>query len=316
MLSRLSPRDSATLRCPMASGDTARLYHALTSYARDREALPEDPRIVSGFVPDDFARWPAPCKAYPDGLPVVALPRTWPLRGRERHRRARRPARPGAGRRSAFPRSPGCCTCRPASCASPSAGQPDAAAPRGRLGRRALPARALRLRPRRGGLPDGVHWYDPVGHALLQVGPPAAGEATTLVVTGVPGAPAGATRSAASATSTGTRARCSPRRSRWPSSAGLEPAAVDALPGRPGHAARGRRRRARVPGRARRRSGTGRRRSSRAARRRRAPSTRRRSSSRCHARPARRRRRRARRAVAGRSAAREASRRVCATSTR
>ena len=36
------------------------------------------------------------------------------------------------------------------------------------------------------GLPDGVHWYDPVGHALLQVGPPAGGEATTLVVTGIP----------------------------------------------------------------------------------------------------------------------------------
>ena len=36
------------------------------------------------------------------------------------------------------------------------------------------------------GLPDGVHWYDPVGHALVQVGPPPAGEASTLVVTGVP----------------------------------------------------------------------------------------------------------------------------------
>jgi hypothetical protein len=36
------------------------------------------------------------------------------------------------------------------------------------------------------GLEDGVHWYDPVGHALIQVGPPAGGEVTTLVVTGVP----------------------------------------------------------------------------------------------------------------------------------
>ena len=36
------------------------------------------------------------------------------------------------------------------------------------------------------GVPDGVHWYDPVEHALVQVGPPAGGEATTLVVTGVP----------------------------------------------------------------------------------------------------------------------------------
>jgi SagB-type dehydrogenase family enzyme len=36
------------------------------------------------------------------------------------------------------------------------------------------------------GVPDGVHWYDPVEHALRCVGPPATGEATTLVVTGVP----------------------------------------------------------------------------------------------------------------------------------
>ena len=31
-----------------------------------------------------------------------------------------------------------------------------------------------------------MHWYDPVGHALVQVGPPAAGGVTTLVVTGIP----------------------------------------------------------------------------------------------------------------------------------
>ena len=37
------------------------------------------------------------------------------------------------------------------------------------------------------GLDDGVHWYDPVNHALLRIGPAAGGgEATTLVVTGVP----------------------------------------------------------------------------------------------------------------------------------
>jgi SagB-type dehydrogenase family enzyme len=36
------------------------------------------------------------------------------------------------------------------------------------------------------GLQDGVHWYDPVGHALVRIGPSADGEATTLVVTGVP----------------------------------------------------------------------------------------------------------------------------------
>ena len=36
------------------------------------------------------------------------------------------------------------------------------------------------------GVPDGVHWYDPVAHALVQVGPAAGGLATTLVITGIP----------------------------------------------------------------------------------------------------------------------------------
>ncbi|HJQ03052.1 MAG TPA: SagB/ThcOx family dehydrogenase [Jatrophihabitans sp.] len=35
-------------------------------------------------------------------------------------------------------------------------------------------------------LPAGVHWYDPAEHALVQVGPPPAGSAPALVVTGVP----------------------------------------------------------------------------------------------------------------------------------
>ncbi|WP_127506467.1 nitroreductase family protein [Actinoplanes solisilvae] len=36
------------------------------------------------------------------------------------------------------------------------------------------------------GVDDGVHRYDPVVHGLVQVGPAAEGDATTLVVTGVP----------------------------------------------------------------------------------------------------------------------------------
>jgi SagB-type dehydrogenase family enzyme len=36
------------------------------------------------------------------------------------------------------------------------------------------------------GLDDGVYWFDPVIHALALVGPPALGEATSVVVTGVP----------------------------------------------------------------------------------------------------------------------------------
>src|SRR6185295_16687519 len=35
-------------------------------------------------------------------------------------------------------------------------------------------------------LPAGVHWYDPLDHVLLQVGPPPHGDAPALVVTGIP----------------------------------------------------------------------------------------------------------------------------------
>src|SRR5829696_1873258 len=64
----------------MAPGDTARLYHHLTRYEADREWIPvDDSRVLQDFVPNDFERWPAPCKAYPDGLPVVELPRDWPV---------------------------------------------------------------------------------------------------------------------------------------------------------------------------------------------------------------------------------------------
>jgi SagB-type dehydrogenase family enzyme len=36
------------------------------------------------------------------------------------------------------------------------------------------------------GLEDGVHWYDPVEHALVRLAPAPRGEAATIVVTGVP----------------------------------------------------------------------------------------------------------------------------------
>src|SRR5581483_8952421 len=63
----------------MAPGDAARLYHELTSYSTDREWTDpvDDPRVVQGFQPNDLERFPAPCKAYPPGLPTVELPREW-----------------------------------------------------------------------------------------------------------------------------------------------------------------------------------------------------------------------------------------------
>ena len=71
----------------MAAGDTARLYHRLTSSRygpglewpdTGRPVPVGDPRLLADFVPLDIARLPAPCKRYPPGLPVVELPRDWP----------------------------------------------------------------------------------------------------------------------------------------------------------------------------------------------------------------------------------------------
>ena len=40
--------------------------------------------------------------------------------------------------------------------------------------------------PPGGPLPAGVHWYDPLEHALVQVGPPPHGGGPAIVVTGIP----------------------------------------------------------------------------------------------------------------------------------
>src|SRR4051812_49707827 len=64
----------------MAPGDTARLYHRLTSYQAegwDWDVKVDDPLVLQDFVPNDIATWPAACKTYAEGLPVVALPREW-----------------------------------------------------------------------------------------------------------------------------------------------------------------------------------------------------------------------------------------------
>jgi SagB-type dehydrogenase family enzyme len=171
----------------MAPGDTARLYHELTSYSPDREWTDpvDDPRVVQGFTPNDLETFPAPCKAYPPDLPTVELPSTWPQ------------------------------VAAPATAVLAGTHVP----PRGALDLSAL-ARLLHLsagvvrymdRPygrfyfraagSAGGrfpldlyvsargvheLEDSVWWYDPIGHALLRVAPAADGEATALVVTGIP----------------------------------------------------------------------------------------------------------------------------------
>jgi SagB-type dehydrogenase family enzyme len=172
----------------MAPGDTARLYHELTSYGRwDGWPPPaKHPLVLQDFEPNDLATFPAPCKSYAPGLPTVELPRTWP---------------PEAGSTTAV--LAGSYAPRPAPVDATglarllhlSAGvvrvseRPD--------GRRFLFRAAGSAGARfpldlyvaaRGveGLADGVHWFDAPNHALVQVGPPPEGEATTIVVTGIP----------------------------------------------------------------------------------------------------------------------------------
>src|SRR3954469_11072905 len=172
----------------MPPGDTARLYDRLTSYEPGREWTDpvDDPLVLQDFQPNDFATWPLACKAYPADLARTKLPREWP---------------PVATPATAVLAGTG----------APAAAALDLAALARVLflaagvvrvvTREDRPTLLLRAAGSAGGrfplelyvaargvagLDDGVHWYDPVAHALVAVGPAPAGEATTLVATGIP----------------------------------------------------------------------------------------------------------------------------------
>ncbi|MBE1489334.1 hypothetical protein [Plantactinospora soyae] len=163
----------------------AGLLHRLTSYTLDRswDVPLDDPRVRHDLAPNDPVTRPPAMKAY-HGLPVVPLPRRLPD--------------PGVSATETLAGRAG--TPRPLDAAQ--------------LGRVLfLGAGVVRVAERDGqtvpfrasgsagarfplevyasvrgvtGVPDGVHWYDAQEHALVQVGPAAGGNATTLVVTGVP----------------------------------------------------------------------------------------------------------------------------------
>jgi hypothetical protein len=180
----------------MAPGDTARLYHRLSSFAYEPDdewptpVLPtpiDDPLVLQDFVPYDLARLPPHWKEYPPGLPTVELPREWPAIEASAMsilaaRYAPPPAMPDlAGLARLLHLSAGVVRTRfddwrnrtwPFRAAGSAGGR--------------FPIEVYVSSRGVDGLPDGVHWYDPSGHALVQVGPPAGGAATTLIVTGVP----------------------------------------------------------------------------------------------------------------------------------
>ncbi|NUP46928.1 MAG: hypothetical protein HOW97_06370 [Catenulispora sp.] len=184
----------------------AGLLHRLTSYVPEREwDVPlSDPRVLVDFVANNEERWPWPVKRHDSGLARVALPRELPgseapalavLAGVGGVGDGGGDGSGGGGKSSATPvdlpglsrllhltagvvrttqRAPfGTFLFR----AAGSAGgrfplEFYVAVPEGEASR---------------ALPPGVHWYDPVEHALVLIGPPPAGPgAPTIAVTGVP----------------------------------------------------------------------------------------------------------------------------------
>jgi SagB-type dehydrogenase family enzyme len=164
----------------------AGLLHRLTSYGPGREwdEPADDPRVRHDLVPNDPETLPPPVKEYRGDIPRTPLPRDLPA--------------PGVGATQVL-------------AGAPAVAQELDAAQLGRAlflaggvvrtslrnGRRTLfrasgsagarfPLELYASTRGVAGVPDGVHWYDPVEHALVQVGPAAGGETTTIVVTGVP----------------------------------------------------------------------------------------------------------------------------------
>ena len=166
--------------------------HRLTSYQPGREwdEAIDDPRIVQDLEANDMSRFPWFVKRYPEPLPRIPLPRELP-----------------ATAAPAVAVLAGTAEVKPAPLDLPnlsrllylSAGvvrtmdrpygiHPFRAA--GSAGGR-FPLELYVAVPPGGTLPAGVHWYDPLDHALVQVGPPprSGGPASggpAVVVTGIP----------------------------------------------------------------------------------------------------------------------------------
>jgi hypothetical protein len=178
---------AARLRESCGVETATQTLHRLTSYQPGRawDVPVADPRVRQDLVTNDMDRLPWFVKRYPEPLPRVPLPRDLPpttapalavLAGT-----ADVPAREldlaqlsrllylSAGVVRTMERSFGSWPFR----AAGSAG--------GRF-----PLELYVAVPAGLPLPAGVHWYDPLGHALVQIGPPPRGDAPAVAVTGVP----------------------------------------------------------------------------------------------------------------------------------
>ncbi|WP_239144057.1 hypothetical protein [Actinoplanes philippinensis] len=165
------------------------ILHRLTSYEPGREwdDVISDPRLVLDLKPNDFDRFPLFHKRYGDDLPRVELPRDLPSTGASTVDVLAGAARvaaadvdlPHLARLLHLSAGVVRTSTRPNGIthlfrAAGSAG-----------GRFPLELYVLVPDGHRG-LPAGVHWYDPAGHALVRVAPAPSGGGAAIVVTGVP----------------------------------------------------------------------------------------------------------------------------------
>ena len=171
-----------------AGGETAtQTLHRLTSYeaGKDWTVPPDDPRVLQDFQVNDMARLPWFFKQYPQRLPRLPLPGTLPETAAPAVAVLAGTAR-GAPATADLPQlsrllflSAGVVR----TMERPYGIHPFRAA--GSAGGR-FPLELYVAVPDGAPLPAGVHWYDPLEHALVRVGPPPRGGGPAVIVTGVP----------------------------------------------------------------------------------------------------------------------------------
>jgi len=169
----------------------ARLFHRLTSHVPEGRAdlwagPADDPWVVTSFEPNDLDIQPPLAKEFSPELPRLLLPRDFPS--------------PDAGTLAVLAgQAQGEGTLDLAQVARLLHLSAGIVRTETRPGGRVVPFRAagsagarfpqeiyVAVPTRTADLQPGVHAYQPVEHALVQVGPPPAGDAPAIIVTGVP----------------------------------------------------------------------------------------------------------------------------------